>query len=373
MKKSLLALAVLSAFASAASAQSSVPLSGLVDAGVRRVGLNSTASGNDWSLGGSQSAYNSFTLGGREDLGGGMTAFFTLNHRFNINNGTINSYSNTFWRNSFVGLGGAFGDVRLGRMLMPLQDMNGGFDPWGTGNVASIHTGGITATIRSNNTIYYRSPNLSGLTFHAAIAAAEGQYVGAVAGFGSTSDETANNFGSRANADKNNAQRPTGFAVRYAAGPLNVGLAYDRNTVDTKTVGVYGTYDFGAFKLWGQYEKGDGSYYWRNTVVAGNVFRRDENLKNLSIGVTAPFGPVIAKAGYVRTDSNLVGMDGGKFGLGADYFLSKRTNLYTNIAKLNGDRFAPGTAPTLSTTAMKLSNNRNQRNTQFDIGITHRF
>ena len=57
MKKSLLALAVLGAFASAASAQSSVTLSGRVDAGVIR-------SNNQWSMGGSQSGYNAFTLSG---------------------------------------------------------------------------------------------------------------------------------------------------------------------------------------------------------------------------------------------------------------------------------------------------------------------
>ena len=39
MKKSLLALAVLGAFAGAASAQSSVTLSGMVDAGIKAPGL----------------------------------------------------------------------------------------------------------------------------------------------------------------------------------------------------------------------------------------------------------------------------------------------------------------------------------------------
>ena len=173
MKKTLLALAVLGAFAGTASAQSSVTLSGMVDAGIKRQG---TATGNDWSFGGSQSGYNNFTLSGNEDLGGGMKAFFSLNHRFNIGNGANNSPTNgpangdVFWRQALVGLGGGFGDVRLGRFLMPLQDMNGGFDPFGTGTVASTHTGGIAATIRSNSTIYYRSPSLGGLSVHVAVA-----------------------------------------------------------------------------------------------------------------------------------------------------------------------------------------------------------
>jgi predicted porin len=363
MKKSLLALAVLGAFASAASAQSSVTLSGMVDMGVRRVG---TATGYDWNTGGSQSGYNNFTLSGREDLGGGMFAFFTLNHRFNLNNGTINSQQNvcnpivvtpggssqpagsstplcpdvrTFYRNTAVGLGGGFGDVRLGRILMPLQDMNGGFDPFLTGTVGSTHTGGITATIRANNAIYYRSPNMGGLTVHAAIAAGEGQLQG----------ETQNNFGSSAPRPTSNGggQRPVGFAVRYAAGPLNVGLAYDRNYADYKTTGAYGSYDLGVAKLMFQYEKGDSN---------NNVGTQLEDLKNFSIGATIPLGPVLIRTGYIRVDSNLAGKDAKKFGFGGDYNLSKRTNLYATVGKSSGDR--------LSTAAKKA---------QFDLGVTHRF
>jgi len=334
MKKSLLAIAVLGAFTSAAQAQSSVTLSGMLDAGVRRVG---TATGSDWQLGGSQSGYNNFTLSGREDLGGGMNAFFAMNHRFRINDGTVNSAGSTFWRNIWVGLGGGFGNVRLGRILMPLQDMNGGFDAFATGTVGSVHTGGITATIRANNAIYYRSPSLGGLTVHAAIAAGEGQLQA----------ETANNVGSQAPTSLMNKERPIGFNVRYAAGPLAVGVAYDRNTADYKTTGLYGSYDFGAFKLLGQYEKGD------SNNAAGTAL---EDMTAMSISMTAPFGPVLMRAGYVRFDSDVANRDASKFGFGGDYNLSKRTNLYATIGKSTGNRL---------TTAQKKA--------AFDLGVTHRF
>jgi predicted porin len=354
MKKSLLALAVLGAFASAASAQSSVTLSGMVDMGVRRVG---TATGYDWNTGGSQSGYNNFTLSGREDLGGGMAAFFTLNHRFAINQGTINSAVNgpapTFWRNTAVGLAGPFGDVRLGRILMPLQDMNGGFDPFLTGTVGSVHTGGISATIRANNAIYYRSPNMGGLTLHAAIAAGEGQLQA----------ETANNFGQQAPGASGVGlfgQRPVGFNVRYAAGPLNVGVAYDRNYANHKTTGVYGSFDLGVAKLMAQYETGDSNN-------AAGTFRED--IKNFSIGATIPLGPVLIRTGYIRSDSNLNrcnnalpsvagtgNCDASKFGFGGDYNLSKRTNLYATVGKSSGNRLTAA-----------------QKKAAFDLGVTHRF
>jgi predicted porin len=357
MKKSMLALAVLSAFAGAASAQSSVTLSGIVDAGIRRVGV-ATGSGTDtdWQVGQSQSGYSAITFSGREDLGGGMYAFFALNHRFNIANGTANSANNTcagtlptptpsvctgvntFWRNTAVGLGGGFGDVRLGRILMPLQDMNGGFDPFATGTVGSTHTGGITATIRANNAVYYRSPSLGGVSIHAAAAAGEGQLQG----------ETANAFGSVAGRGELGGQeRPIGFSVRYAGGPLNVGLAYDKNYADIKTIGAYASFDFGFMKLMGQFEKGDSSNN------AGTLL---ENMKNYSIGVRAPLGPVTILAGYLVANSDLANRDAKKFGLGAEYSLSKRTNLYTNVGKSNGDRLTDA-----------------QKKVAFDVGVTHRF
>lgn len=361
MKKSLLALAVLSAFAGAASAQSSVTLSGIVDAGIRRVGVASgTGTDTDWQVGGSQSGYNAITFSGREDLGGGMYAFFSLNHRFNINNGTVNSAGNTcagtvaagtpncsavntFWRNTAVGLGGGFGDVRLGRILMPLQDMNGGFDPFATGTVGSTHTGGITATIRANNAVYYRSPNLGGVSIHAAIAAGEGQLQG----------ETANAFGSVAPRGALGGQeRPIGVSVRYAAGPINVGLAYDKNYADIKTIGAYASFDFGFMKLMGQFEKGDSSNN-AGTAIGGQEF---ENMKNFSIGLRAPLGPVTILAGYLVAKSDVDNRDAKKFGLGAEYSLSKRTNLYTNVGKSSGDRLTDA-----------------QKKVAFDVGVTHRF
>lgn len=344
MKWSLIALATLSAVAGSASAQSSVTLSGFVDAGIRRVGA--ATGGGDWQMGGSGSSFNRFILSGREDLGGGMSAIFSLQHRFNVNNGTTGgttfnqpANANVFWRESWVGLEGGFGDVRLGRILMPLQDMNGGFEPWAVSTVASVHTGGINATIRGNNVIYYRSPSMGGLSAHAAIAAAEGQL----------NAENGSGFaGSITPAGLVNRERPIGFNVRYAAGPINLGVAYDRNSADMKTTGLYGSYDFGVFKLMGQFEKGDNF-----TTAAGTV---TEDLKNLSIGVTAPMGPVELRAGYLRTNSNRASRDGSKFGLGGFYKLSKRTGLYADVGKTTGDRFTAA-----------------QKRAAFDIGVRHAF
>ena len=315
MKKSLLALAVLSAFAGAASAQSSVTLSGRVDAGLIRAN-------GQWSMGGSQSGYNALTFSGREDLGGGMNAFFTLNHRFAIQNGNNNpggnaADNNQFYRNAFVGLGGGFGDVRLGRILMPLQDMNGGYDAFDTGYQGTTHTGGINATVRANSAIYYRTPNLGGLFVHAAIAAGEGQSVP----LGSSQSE-----------------RPIGFAIGYAGGPFRVGLAYDKERRDFKTIGLYGGFNAGFANFMAQYEKGD--------LTASNEVDR------WSISTKVPMGAVTFKAGFTSWSDEEI----KKIGVGLQYDLSKRTNLYTNVGKVSGDGASS-----------------NAKKATFDLGVTHAF
>ncbi len=315
MKKSLLALAVLSAFAGAASAQSSVTLSGGVDLGVVR-------QNGAWNMQTAGSGRSAFTLSGVEDLGGGMRAFFAMNHRFNPNNGTTNeTFASRYWRQGWVGLRGGFGEVRLGRFLPPLQTLNGEFDPFITDTVGSTHTGGINAgsagSARYNNAIDYVTPSLGGLTVRAMIAAADQNASAALA---------------------NGTERPIGFGINYAAGPLRVALAYDRNALDFKTTGVYGSFNAGFATLMAQWENGDVS-------ATADVTR-------WSVGARVPMGAATLKAGYTNwSDENTK-----KIGVGLDYALSKRTNLYTDLGKLGGSG--------QTATAKKA---------RFDVGVFHRF
>lgn len=332
MKKSLLALAVLSAIAGTASAQSSVTLSGGVDVAIQR-------QNGDWNMSTGNSGRTNFTLSGREDLGGGMYAFFALNYRFNAATGQSTSQPETgrFFRQSWAGLGGGFGDVRLGRMLPVLQEYNGGFDPFGTETIGSTHTGGLNAGLAGSarlvNAIYYRSPSLGGLQIHANIAAADGNASAA----GATGSE-----------------RPVGLGVNYAGGPIRVALAYDRNAIDGKTKGVYGAYNFGFADLMFQWENGDCTISpsvastGNAACIAGNA----TDVSIWSIGARVPVGASTIKVGY-RNSSDL---EQKKFAVGLDYSLSKRTIVYTDVAKQSGDGF--------SSLAKKA---------QFDVGIWHKF
>jgi predicted porin len=334
MKKSLLALAVLSAFAGAASAQSSVTLSGGIDVSIER-------QNGAWNFGTGNSGRSNFTLSGTEDLGGGMRAFFALNYRFRAADGTTTSQPLTgrFWRQSWVGLGGGFGEIRLGRMLPTLQIYNGDFDPFGTETIGSTHTGGLNAGLagsaRNNNNILYVSPNLGGLQLHANIAAAD------------------QNGPATATTMPNGAERPIGFGAYYAAGPLRVAAAYDRNANDGKTKGVYGSFNAGFATLMAQWENGDcgpASAPAGGDWSCGTGTSTDVSI--WSIGARVPFGAATLKAGY-RNSSDL---EQKKIGLGLDYNLSKRTIVYTDVAKQSGDGY--------SDTSKKA---------RFDVGVWHKF
>ncbi|RQO47193.1 porin, partial [Variovorax sp. KBW07] len=119
MKKSLTALAAL-AVTGLASAQSSVTLFGVIDAGVSYQSATSrdpvtgaSSKQSQWSL--ANSGYNSSRIGfrGTEDLGGGLAASFWLEAPISNDDGA-NGISN-FNRRSTVSLSGGFGEVRLGR------------------------------------------------------------------------------------------------------------------------------------------------------------------------------------------------------------------------------------------------------------------
>ena len=331
MKKTIIALAALGTFAGFASAQSNLTLSGQVDLGVIRAD-------KQWTMGGAGSARNNITFSGKEDLGNGMAAGFYIQHRFDLSNGTVNSSptrsaiydpvsgalmtpaSSQFWRQGWIQLDSGFGDLRLGRMLSPLQQLNGDFDPFETYTVASVHTGGRSSgnlgDSRYSNSIYYRTPSFGGFKAHAMIAAAEDQ------------------------GSAKSPEKPAGIAAEYKGGPIYGALAWDRNQDDVTMWGLYGMYNFGVAAAMFQYESGE-------TSATDNT-----KIKRWSIGAKAPLGAAVLKAGYTKWKEE----DIKKFGIGADYNLSKRTFLYADVGKLSGD----------GVTEL-------QKKTRFDIGVSHKF
>jgi len=159
MKKSLLALAVLGAYAGVASAQSSVQLFGTLDLNGRYIKND----GRDRQLSMGTDGVNSSEIRfqGIEDLGGGLKAGFNLRSGINPDNGTDNA---KFWnRRATVSLYSNAGELRLGRDYVPTFWTTAIFDAFGyngIGSTGNVQRGG---QVRQDNSIGYFLPsNLGG-------------------------------------------------------------------------------------------------------------------------------------------------------------------------------------------------------------------
>lgn len=298
MKKSLIALAVL-ATTGAAMAQSSVTLYGRIDSSVGSEKLNGVSTTKMFSgnLTGSRYGFR-----GTEDLGGGLKANFTLENGFNADDGTLGSANTAFSRQAWVGLSGGFGAVKLGKTdsvfkdIYDLGNTHNVFDSEFTATKEAYRAGLGGFTGRPNNQIRYETPNMGGFS----------------AGLTYAMDEDV-----AANAET------TAFNLRYRAGNLDVGLAYQEDDFvvlanDRKYTVLAGTYNFGVAKVSGQIQN----------VKAGDN-RKDTEF---GLGVSVPVGNVDLSAGYARSKAkDATGADaqkGSAFSLGATYGLSKRTKLY---------------------------------------------
>ena len=329
MKKSLLALAVLGAFSSAAFAQSSVQLYGIIDLGVAHY---SNGNGSVSKLGTGIQSGSRIGLKGTEDLGGGLSAFFDAETGFCANggNGTANTGGNVnpyctggpggqgfMGRQAFAGLKGNFGAVSFGRQytLTFLDQAN--IDPFGyglTGTISNIGT--IGAPARASQSIIYQSPNFDG--FNVAGMYVFGDGLGLTSGLGTTtSTQTTGAYNLHAG---------------YNNGPIMVGLDYLRVNAATgnptnKHTMIVGSYDLGVAKLAGMYAQ-------NQLGTAAGVSA--DKLNTWMLGATVPVGPGAILASYTQSkDNNVASSTSKQIAVGYTYSLSKRTNLYASYAHIS--------------------------------------
>lgn len=116
MKKTLIALATMSALTGVAQAQSNVTIYGVVDAAVRTANHQNADGGRLRSVDNGLLQGSRLGFKGQEDLGNGLKAVFQLESGFNINNGTEGQNGGAFSRIATVGLSDAtYGTLTIGR------------------------------------------------------------------------------------------------------------------------------------------------------------------------------------------------------------------------------------------------------------------
>jgi len=429
MKKSLFAIAAVTAFAGAAQAQSSVTVYGIIDYGFQ--GSNQTQAGpasstvntatnvvtkNQTSgIAGSGQSTSRLGFRGNEDLGGGLSAFFTSEIGLTTDNTTNTAGSSSGVnqqvaggsaaqpalvqnRQTFIGLGKkGLGRASIGLQQTPfhgavaatsaggLNNQMGDvlYDRQGQAAVNNYTASGMgtntSYTVRTSNALIVSSENISGF-----------QVSGMLVSRGSDTTQTAANTGGESS--------NTGLGIRadYTWKKLFVTANYQQfnqeqtqgataGTAPVFTVGYNGattvpgvnakdtqqyyaaTYDFGIMK-----------------VFAGYINRKIENDANSNnyvtrtaqqIGVTAPITKtvnVFASGGTGRINNTGTNGPTANFTgwqLGSNYILSKRTNLYAIYGSSATSNATTGAYSVTATGSANTSYNQSS----YAVGMRHTF
>ncbi len=337
MKKSLLAIAAMTAFAGAAQAQSSVTVYGIMDMGYSNGDNKTTANGAvtaDANTANTASSSNqtSSRLGfkGVEDLGGGLKAEFLYELGLNAL-GADNASTPLATRYTHLGLTDAkLGTLRVGRQYPAI------FGVMAAGNAGGMNNAVGTSYTSSNraldaaidNAVTYISPNVAGISFSAQTS--------------SSTSTTTDTSGTTAATESGASLMFTGvknLTAGYGIQQQNIVAPGTSNTRITNQT-VSANYNFGIAQpfLMAQQSKVD------NLATGVNI----TDFKLYEAGVRVPVTPKILawasmmtgsvnsgtdsaalSTGYAYGGTTALGhSDASGFQLGSTYNFSKRTNLY---------------------------------------------
>ena len=274
---------------------------------------------------------------GSEDLSNGLKASYTLEIQpavDSVNGGDI-------WnRQSFVGLSGGFGAVRIGKQYSNAFMNTLGMDPGGATGLAGNNaycvqlayskcSGGSDAPLRQSNGLQYDLPEML-----------PGLKVGLTVVFGESN--TAN--GGQASGDGN------GISASYTSGPFYAGYTFDRvkntgigllsspksGTTDNYDVAFASTSDQNELTtLSASYDLGVAKVSINNTKMSVG----SKSVDNTFVAVSVPFGgnanvwASMSKGSAYRTIVS-ANKDHEGFQVGVNYALSKRTVLYAQYGQM---------------------------------------
>lgn len=338
---------------------SSVTIYGIYDIGVTRI---SNVNGHSLTrMEDSIAQGNRLGFRGVEDLGGGLKAFFNLEMGFAGDTGALRQGGLGFGRMSIVGLSHkSWGEVSLGRQFDQMNVSLIRFSPNVTAGVYSATVGDADRVAGNwlNNMVTYKTPVFGGLQL-------SGQYSFKEDGNSPTNGGRAYSLGATYNNGGFSAGAATteirGYGVNPAAafgvtsflGAPVTGAAIKLDKY--RTAGVGAGYTFGKITVSGLYTRS-------RFEGAGSA----QSLSHFAIPVVyRPSEQWLLEAGFAQ--SRMAHSRWRNFSLMADYFFSKRTDVYVsaNLEKAsgNGTSAVIFTLPTSSTNQQKA----------LRMGIRHRF
>jgi predicted porin len=323
MKKTLVAVAALTA-AAGAFAQSTVTLFGVLDTSVAHI-----SSGNSKVTGLASGGVSSSRLGfrGTEDLGGGLAAGFWLVGGLAVDNGNSSGYA--FERRSTVSLSSnAIGELRLGRDKAPAYLNIETFDPFGDVGVGGVNGSNLVGSATSAaGTAEGSAPKRASNSINYLLPATLGGFYG---------------------------------QVQYAFGEQIKSPGITKTTeIDYRATNVGASYNFGFVKP---------------MVLIASERGNGRRVDLYEVGATVPVGAGEIRAAYsMYKRKDISDADSNRFALGYGYNLSKRTQLYATVARVdNDDRANRGlTVSSSSLASPTIAAGRNV--TGYEFGIRHSF
>ncbi len=295
MRKTQMALAAVALVASSA-ALAEVTVSGRIDAGFQSA--NSAAITQQ--LTGGLLAPNFLTFSGSEDLDGGTKAIWTYSTTF-----SSTGYGGVTNLQSYVGLSGDFGTLKLGQQLDALGLGILGFDVTSGGNMGSTATMMFmhgASGIFHENIIGYTAPSIAGVNI-------SGSYV----------------VNNGAGARSTTALKEGDYSVfgSAAAGPVKLGAGYaELNKNKSAFVGAGSDLGFATVNV---------MYLDSNNAAGVTGAKAGTTGINAKVPLT---GPLAATAGYYSTSGSAI--DGTNTSIGLLYSMSKGTTLFGNWERATG-------------------------------------
>lgn len=333
--------------ANAAYADNNVTLYGIMDAGVMYLshstpGFNGTETGTGRQFALTNGGYSPslFGLKGSEDLGGGLKAIFKLESGISVANGGFDNppaNNGLFNRTAEVGLSSQYGTLKAGLQLSPFFLTIDDLDPRSVSQFGSMLTttidNSLIAATFMPNALSYTSPDIGGFEFAGLFG------LGGVAGdfqngrsWSLSAKYTNGTFLAAASYISVNNASDTGLAAIGGLYPANV-RAY--------TAGA--SYKFGSVIV-----KGSFTNFKANSVpVSVNpalTNSTDTSVNVYSGGADWFVLPTLELNGavYYQQDRVHSGDRSITVAAGTQYFLSKRTALYAQVAVVNNKCSASG-------------------------------
>jgi len=366
----LLWAAGLSAASFGATAQSSVTISGTIDAGMRQV--RNGRLGTDRSVVSGATSTSKLIVRANEDLGSGLSAGIFLDATILADTGGAGASTpaGQFWdRRATVQLADArFGEVRLGRDWVPTHLAWSGFDPFATLGIASANSFRSFASSRALGQAFGTLPDAQQANPTLRVSNAVEYFLpSGLGGVYGNLIKTAGEGGTTA------AGFTSGQGLRLGWSGSGFNIAAAQFTTRNATGGesfkdlVYGlSYDFGVAKV--------------SLAQRRWSFGPDKTVNTL-LAATIPAGPGVVKLTAVQADQSgsdaaQNARDASLVGVGYVYGFSKRTAVYAHAARIANKGTAafaiPGGPPT-SGLATAPNYFGGQTSTAFEAGIRHDF